>query len=136
MLHNHYFKYYFEHFPAEHFSLLYLLNTIFCGFANYTTNPIFSYWIVAGDNTGEYNFKEGKSKAFQNQVRLQNAKFYESWNVHIVLDSEFALSWCPCQGELNLRKLQNLLSELGARSCLDGYKCPIHCISRYLFSAR
>ena len=58
---NHeYFQYYFEHFPAEHFSLLYLLNTIFCGFANYTTNPIFSLWIVDGDNTGEYNFKEGE----------------------------------------------------------------------------
>ena len=40
------FKYYFEHFPAEHFSALYLINTIPCGLANFVTDPIYQYWIL------------------------------------------------------------------------------------------
>ena len=78
------FQYYYEHFPAEHFSLLYLLNTFFCGFANYTTYPIFNLWIVDGENTGDYNFYEGK----------YGFKFSDIKNYQIMMDSHFGKDVC------------------------------------------
>merc|ERR1712062_247465 len=48
--------YYYEHFPPEHFSALYLCNTILCGFGNFVTGPIFTNFISNGDDLADANF--------------------------------------------------------------------------------
>ena len=52
-------QYYYEHFPAEHFSGLYLCNTILCGFGNFVCDPIFSNFILDGDNIADAHFDTG-----------------------------------------------------------------------------
>ena len=70
------FQYYFEHFPAEHFSALYLINTIPCGLANFVTDPIYSGWVIPStceDESGnerpctidDQNWPQGKKFDFK-----------------------------------------------------------------------
>ena len=113
---NQNFQYYFEHFPAEHFSLLYLLNTIFCGFANYTTNPIFSFWIVDGENTGQYNFKEGESdkdNSKASKIHSVNLVLGVVWTVtNISFIAYHVIYSLPAKAKRNMqRETQKVLSK-------------------------
>lgn len=48
--------YLFEYFPAEHFSALYSLMNIPCGFANFAIDPLYSTLILNGSDLGNANF--------------------------------------------------------------------------------
>ena len=56
---NIYIQYLFENFPEEHFSALYSLMNIPCGFANFAIDPLFNKYILNGDNMADATFELG-----------------------------------------------------------------------------
>lgn len=48
--------YLFEYFPAEHFSALYSLMNVPCGFANFAIDPLYSSLILNGDDWADADF--------------------------------------------------------------------------------
>ena len=85
---------------------------IFCGFANYSTNPIFSLWIVNGENIGEYNFKQGKTKLI-----LKMTVHFQSNQIEIFFYQITCVKWAGSWALFGRLQMFPLLSITWAIPC-------------------